>query len=56
MVLPDIERDGNNGVEDDDIGPEGEEGGENSIVAVLPRQEDCEVRALVHLPEPVSHC
>lgn len=54
-TLPNIERDGHHGVEDDDVGPECEEGGESSIIAILPRQEDCELWALPHLPEPVSY-
>ena len=55
MLLPNVERDGNHRVEDDDVGPEGEEGGETGIGAVLPRQEDGELGALVLLPEQVSY-
>lgn len=54
-VLPDIERNGHHGVEDDDVWPEREEGRESSVAAVLPRQEDRELGAFVLLPEPVSY-
>ena len=54
MLLPNIERDGHHSVEDDDVGPECEEGGESSIVAILSGQEDHELRAFVQLPEAVS--
>lgn len=54
-LLPDIERDGHHSIEDDDVGPEREEGRERSFVAVLPRQEDHELSAFVHLPEPVPY-
>lgn len=55
-LLPNIERDGHHGVEDDDVGPEREEGREGSIVAILSWQEDRELRAFAQLPEAVSYC
>ncbi len=54
-LLPNIERDGHHGVEDDDVGPECEEGREDSTVAILSGQEDHELRAFVQLPEAVSY-
>lgn len=56
MLLPNIERDGHHGVEDDDVGPECEEGGEAGIVSILSWQEDCELWAFVQLPDVVSYC
>lgn len=56
MLLPNIKRDGHHGVEDDDIGPEREEGREASSVSILSWQEGCELRAYVQLPDVVSYC
>lgn len=55
MLVPDIERDGHHGVEDDDVGPECEEGGEACIVAILSGQEDRELWAFIQLPDVVSN-
>lgn len=46
-MLPNIKRNGHHSVEDDDVGPEGEESRETSGVSILPRQEDGEVGAFV---------
>lgn len=56
MLLPNIKRDGHHGVQDDDIGPEHEEGREASTVSILSWQEGCELRAYVQLPDVVSYC
>lgn len=42
-LSPDIEGDGYDGVEDDNVGPEGEEGGEGSVDTVLSGQEGREL-------------
>lgn len=55
-AVPDVEGDGHDGVEDNDVGPEREEGGETGVVAVRSRQERREVGASVGLPEVVSYC
>lgn len=55
-AVPDVEGDGHHGVEDDDVGPEREEGGQTGIVAVRIRQEHCEIGACVCFPEVVSYC
>lgn len=53
--LPDIQRDGHNSVEDDDVGPEGEEARENSApLKLVPRQKYLEVSADPALPDGVS--
>lgn len=52
-TLPDVERDGHQSVEDDDVGAEGEEGGEDHAVPVWSRQKDGEHGAFVQLPEVV---
>lgn len=56
LMLPDIERDGHQSVEDDDVGPEREEGGEGCVVSVWPWQEAGELWACVDLPKVVSYC
>ena len=40
---PDVERDGHHGVEDDDVGPEGEEAGEAGVNSFLSGQVDREL-------------
>lgn len=52
---PDVKGDGHHGVEDDDVRPEGEEGGETSADAVFPRQEDGEPGPFVGFPDVVSN-
>lgn len=56
MLLPNIERDGNHSVEDDDVGPECEEGREGSFVAILSGKEDYELWTFIQLPKVVSYC
>ena len=52
---PDVERDGHHGVEDDDVGPEGEEAREGSVDTIQPGEEGREHRALLVLPDTVPH-
>lgn len=55
--LPDIQRDGHNSVEDDDVGPEGEESREHSTnLERVPRQKHSEVCADIRFPNSVSNC
>lgn len=55
LPLPHIERDGHHGVEDDDVGPEGEEAGEDSAVhPLVPGQVDLEADAHLVLPDGVA--
>ena len=54
--LPDIQWDGHDRVEDDDVGPEGEEAGENSAaLELIPQQKYLEVSADPALPDRVSN-
>lgn len=56
LSLPNIQRDGHNSVENDDVGPEGEEARENSTtLEVIPWQECLEVFAKPALPNSVSN-
>lgn len=52
--VPDVERNGHHRVEDDDVGPEGEEGRETSVDPRFTREEGCEHRALLHLPDCIA--
>lgn len=55
-LLPDIKRDGYHGVEDDDVGPEGEEAGENGVpLNGVPGQVYLEVHSNQTLPNGVSN-
>lgn len=56
VVLPDVQRDGYHSVEDDDVGPEGEEAGENSVpLNGVPGQIILEVYSNQALPNGVSN-
>lgn len=56
LSLPNIQWDGHNSVENDDVGPEGEEARENSTtLEVIPWQECLEVFANAALPNSVSN-
>lgn len=56
MLLPNIERDGHQRVEDDDIGPEYEKGRVASNSSILSWQKCCELEAFIHFPDVVSYC
>lgn len=54
--IPDIERYGHDGVEDDDVGPEGEEAREKGTVhRLIPRQVDLEARPNLVLPDGIAN-
>lgn len=56
LSLPDIQWDWHNSVEDDDVGPEGEEARENSTaLKLIPGQKYLEVSANPALPDSVSN-
>lgn len=52
--VPDIERDGHHCVEDDDVGPEGEEGRERSVNTGFTRKKHCERRSFLPFPECIA--
>jgi len=54
VTAPDVERNRHQRVEDDDVGPEGEEGREGGAGILVAREEDREHRALPHLPDGVA--
>lgn len=54
--IPDIQRNGHNGVENDDIGPEGEEAREEGTVhRLIPGQVDLEARPNFVLPDGITN-
>lgn len=56
VLLPDVQRDGYHSVEDDDVGPEGEEAGENGVpLNRVPGQIFLEVYSNQALPNGVSN-
>lgn len=56
MLLPDIQWDGHNGVEDDDVGPEGEEARKHDgALNVVPGQKHFEVYSDAALPNSVPN-
>lgn len=56
MHVPDIERYGHNGVEDDDVGPEGKEAREKGTVySLIPRQVDLEACPNLMLPDGIAN-
>lgn len=55
-ALPHIERDGHHSVEDDDVGPEGEEAREEGTVhPLVPGQVDLEADAHLVLPDGIAN-
>lgn len=53
--LPHIKRNGHQSVQHDDVGPEGQEGGERTINPSVTREEDCEHWTLPHLPDCIAN-
>ena len=57
LSLPDIEGNRHHGVEDDDVGPEGEEGREHEIVhRGVPGEVALKQGAHLLLPHGIAHC
>lgn len=53
--IPDIKRNGHHRVEDDNVGPEREEGGERAIYSFFSREERCEHWPFPHLPDCITN-
>lgn len=55
LKIPDVERYWHHSVEDDDVGPESEEGRKRRAHVLIPRHKACELWPLVELPDAVTH-